>query len=565
MKKGVAILAAALCILGCAAGCSRKISEEEDVYVDLSAYYMVENENQYAVVVEGETSGTALKIEDEIYIPQEITVSDIDSKFFLDKENNQIRYTTPDEVIIEEVNGTSKNAIIYNEEVYLKLSYVIANSKANFEIIDNPNRIVVFTEFGDNIDACLATEDIKLRESASENANIMVDISKEDILIVKESGDQWYTVFTQNGVPGYVKADQITETVISRKPENEQPVYTHLTQDSKICLGWHLMTNQAGNDAIESKIANADGLNVISPTWFTVISESGDISSYASKAYVETAHRNGLQVWALINDFQTNEENEYYILGALSSTESRANLIDNLIEQVEEYNIDGINVDFENISLNYGRAYVQFIRELSIQCRKKGIVLSADLYVPMSFNQYYGRADIGEVLDYMIIMGYDEHWAGCGSAGSVASISYVRNGIVNTIKDVEPSRVINAIPFYTRIWSETPADSGATEGTYVEDVINGDYYLTSKAVGMGNAENAVASNNVEPYWLEDVGQYYAEYKAGEVLNRVWLEEERSIELKLQVMDEAKLGGVACWQLGLEKNEIWQVIKNYLED
>ncbi len=267
----------------------------------------------------------------------------------------------------------------------------------------------------------------------------------------------------------------------------------------------------------------------------------------------------------MVNDFEKDDSGTPYLLSVLDSTQNRTNLINNLIDEVEKYDIDGINVDFENISLAYGKAYVQFMRELSIECKQRGIVLSVDVYVPMSFNEYYGRDDLGEVVDYLMVMGYDEHWGGGDSAGSVASISYVTNGINNTLKSVEASRVINAIPFYTRIWCETPEEKSDGSGTFVEDGINGNYFLTSKAVGMEKAETELAAQNIEPNWLEDIGQYYGEYKVNDALYRVWLEEERSIQLKLNVMKEAGLGGVACWQLGLEKKSIWDLINKYLNE
>ncbi len=562
MRFGKKYILAATAVLMFVAmcGCSKKVN---DKYVDLASYYGVGAEGTYGIVVDGKLAGTAVTNDGKIYLPQEVTVSEINSKFFYDEKNNQIRFTTPDEVITADIDNSEGKAITYNGQVYLELTYVMDNSKVTYEKLENPDRIVVFTEMG-NIETYKANTDTKVRETAGADKGILTDIKKDEKIYMGEAGEEWSFVVTENGIGGYVQNSEITKTdSYVRTSTYAGKEYTHITKNEKICLGWHLVTNVTANDTISERIANADGLNVISPTWFAVSDGSGEISSIASKSYVKTAHNNGLEVWALIDDFETDDDGNYYVRQVLKDTASRTNLINNIVGEVEKYEIDGINVDFENISLEYGRAYVQFIRELSIECRKKGIVLSADLYVPMSYNQYYGRADIGEVLDYLIIMGYDEHWAGCDSAGSVASISYVRDGVHNTIKDVDADRVINAIPFYTRIWSETPQDISDGTGLFIEDAINGNYYLASKAVGMGVAEKDLTSNGVEKYWLEDAGQYYGEYTKDGVLYRVWLEEERSVALKLQAMQDANLAGVACWQLGLEKNEIWTTIQEYL--
>lgn len=557
-------------------GCSKAKTEEEK-YVDLKEYYGITAQGNYGIIVDGNAVGQAVRVEDKVYLPQTVVADEINSKFYYDKENKKIRYTMPNQVVEAEADASDKRVITYNDEIYLELTYVMYNSKVKYSVEENPDRIVVFTQMGAT-DTYKTKDSEKLRKEASSGSEIMTDLAGGQILYKctyvvpygntlsegETEKSEWIEVMTETGIKGYVPADILAEAeAVNMQPDREQPEYTHITMDKKVCLGWQLMTNKSGNNDINDKIKNAEGLNVISPTWFTVADGMGEITSLASKEYVKTAHDKGIQVWALANDFNTDENGKSFVLQAISSTKSRTNLINNLVSEAEKYDIDGINIDFEKISLDYAKDYVQFIRELSIECRKKGIILSADLYVPMSYNQYYGREEIGEVLDYIIIMGYDEHWAGCDSAGSVASISYVKNGINNTIKTVDASRVINAIPFYTRIWSETPEDVSDGSGLFVEDYVNGNYYLASKAVGMSSAEYALTSRGIEKYWLEDIGQYYGEYTENGILYRVWLEEERSIALKLEAMDNVGLAGVACWQLGFEKKEIWEVIGEYL--
>ena len=210
------------------------------------------------------------------------------------------------------------------------------------------------------------------------------------------------------------------------------------------------------------------------------------------------------------------------------------------------YGIDGINVDFEQLSMDCGEHFVEFIRELSAACRKNGKVLSVDNYVPRDFNDYYDRKEQGIVADYVIVMGYDEHYAGSKEAGSVASIDYVEDGIAQTVKEVPAEKVINAIPFYTRIW-ETTGDG-----------------ISSQAVDMVTAEQFISNHGITAEWDETTCQNYGEYTSGDSRYQVWLEDADSIKVKLNVMENYGIGGVAEWRLGFEKPEIWGVIGEYLD-
>ena len=324
------------------------------------------------------------------------------------------------------------------------------------------------------------------------------------------------------------------------------------------------MEYAGGNDSLNKMTSGANSLNVISPTWFKITDEFGGISSLASKSYVDKAHKKGLEVWGLISDFNHDENGNYYINDVVKNTTSRRKLIENIINEAKKCGMDGINIDFEMIRLAAAEGYVQFMRELAIECEKINLVLSVDMYVPSSTNGYYDRQSIGEVADYLIIMGYDEHWAGCGEAGSVASLPFVKKGIEDTLKEVPAARVINAVPFFCRVWYEDTLENAPEGSIIVKDPINGDYALSSKAVGMGSAKELIRKNNGATRWLEDLGQYYSEYYIGDRLARIWLEDKESLALKLSAVKENNLAGIACWKLGLESTEAWDAIKDYMQ-
>ena len=283
---------------------------------------------------------------------------------------------------------------------------------------------------------------------------------------------------------------------------------------------------------------------MISPTWFKLCDNEGGYTSFASADYVQKAHDRGLEVWALIENIEYKDSISMYEI--LSSTTTRQKLIDSLMNDLITYGIDGINVDFEQLSMDCGEHFVEFIRELSVACRKNGKVLSVDNYVPRDFNDYYDRKEQGIVADYVIVMGYDEHYAGSKEAGSVASIDYVEDGIAQTVKEVPAEKVINAIPFYTRIW-ETTGDG-----------------ISSQAVDMVTAEQFISNHGITAEWDENTCQNYGEYTSGDSRYQVWLEDADSIKVKLNVMENYGIGGVAEWRLGFEKPEIWDVIGEYLD-
>ena len=216
-----------------------------------------------------------------------------------------------------------------------------------------------------------------------------------------------------------------------------------------------------------------------------------------------------------------------------------------VMAMVEKYGLDGINVDFEDLRVSCGQPFIQFIRELSVRCRKQGVVLSVDNYVPVGNTDYYNRAEQGVYADYVVIMGYDEHYKGSETAGSVASISYVESGIIKTVEEVPASKVINGVPFYTRLWETTGTD------------------VDSQAVGMEMANQWVSDHGIELSWDQGTCQNYGSYEKDGTIHEVWMEDAESIKVKLSVMDANNLAGVASWCLGFETPDIWDVISEYL--
>ena len=301
------------------------------------------------------------------------------------------------------------------------------------------------------------------------------------------------------------------------------------------------------------------GVNVISPTWFYVTDNNGNIINNATADYVSLAHEKGLKVWGLVDNF-TQDISTYEVL---SRTSSRQNLISQLVNAAVGAGIDGINVDFEQLSEDVGVHFLEFLRELSIECHKNNLVLSVDNPVPEDFTSHYDRAEQGKVVDYVIIMGYDEHNGSSLEAGSVSSYEFVKEGIEETIKEVPAEKVINGIPFFTRLWSETPKTQEELNQEAGTEAADYPMKVTSEALGMSTARDKISQAGAETTLDETTGNNYATWEADGVTYEIWLEDATSIEPKLQLMKENKLAGTAAWALGQESSDIWDLILKYV--
>lgn len=525
---------------------------------DLSAYYHISDSGDAAIVLQDEiVEERARVIDGTWYLDLDTVHKYLNDRFYMDRNEDLLLYTLPGDIVkvvigssVRETEDGSEDlgymiARYEGEKLYVALDYVKQYTNFGYEVFTEPNRVQLDTQW-EEIRVATIKKDTQVREKGGVKSPILTDVAKDDRVTVLEQMETWAKVKTADSVIGYVENKRL-DNVRSELPipvtDYAEPEYTSLTRDYKINLGWHVVAGTAGNDTLQSVTANTKGLNVISPTWFKISDNEGNFTSFASADYVEKAHGMGLEVWALVENIEYKDSIDMYQI--LSSTSTRRKLIDALVAEVQQYGIDGINVDFEQISMDCGEHYIEFIRELSVSCRKNGIVLSVDNYVPTGYTDHYDRREQGIVADYVIIMGYDEHYAGSPEAGSVASVNYVENGIADTVSQVPANKVINAVPFYTRIWETTGSS------------------ISSQAVGMATAEEYVAAHNIDVEWNEETCQNYGEYTSGDTRYQVWLEDEESIRVKLNIMEKYGIGGVAAWRLGFEKPEIWDEIEAYL--
>lgn len=525
---------------------------------DLNAYFHLAGAGEAAIVLQDEMIEEKAKIFDGVYYLDLDTVHKyFNDRFYEDKREGLLLYTVPDDIIrtvigsseMTDKNGTETLAYLparyEGEALYVAIDYVKRYTNFSYEGFGEPNRLQIYTTW-EQRQVADVKKDTSIRILGGVKSEILKDLRAGDKLIVLEQMETWSRVKSEDSVIGYVenkRLEQVRPELPIPVTDYEEPEYTSVTRDHKINLGWHVVASEAGNDTLGEVTANTKGLNVISPTWFKLSDNEGNFTSFASQGYVDRAHGMGLEVWGLVENIEYKNSIDTFEI--LSSTSTRAKLIEGLVSTALAYGLDGINVDFEQISMDCGEHYIEFIRELSIPCRVNGLVLSVDNPVPTGYTDHYDREEQGVVADYVIVMGYDEHYAGSSEAGSVASINFVEEGIEKTVDQVPADKVINAVPFYTRIW-ETK-----------------DGQLGSQAVGMDVAEEYVRAHNIPIEWDEETCQNYGEYMAGGSLYQIWLEDENSMEVKLNIMEKYQIGGVASWRLGYEKPEIWDLIGVYL--
>ena len=564
MKKVIPVVVALVLILiigGVAVGMYLidKYSYSKEA-ADLDEYFQVSGE-QLAIIMQDEMlADKALSRNGTCYFELSTVHAYMNEVFYADKAEGILLYATDVDVIRtvfgESIASSAQGsedlgyipAFIENDTVYVAAEYVERFTNYSYTVYEK--HVQVMTKWESNLMAAVLKKTaVRLRGGVK--SPVIRNMEAGEQVEVLEMMESWSKIKTSDSYIGYVEnkfLDSQTEVEDVPVTHYQEPEYTSILMEGKLCLGWHSIGGTAGNDTLDSVAAESKGMNVIAPTWFSLSDNEGNFRSFATADYVAKAHAYGLQVWGVLDDFNYNIENNAGIdvYEILTSTSKRQNLIEKIIEAAVSYGLEGINLDFEKVTSESGIHYVQFLREISAACRNAGLVLSVDNYVPLNFNEYY-RLDIqGVLVDYVIIMGYDEHWGGSGNPGSVASINYVENGIKKTLESVPAEKVINALPLYTRVWK--------IDGAVVTD----------DSLSVRNTADFLSRVNAEPEWDEETCQNYAEWASGSATYKLWIEDEESIEVKLKVMSVQNIGGVAVWRLGGGTEIVWELIRSYVE-
>lgn len=539
----VCILILLLAVAGIGAAVIKKYIPTKE-RMDLNEYYGQAAEGEAVIVLGTEImEERAVTSNGQIFLPLELVNNRLNQRYYWDSGNSQILYATPSELQTYPASENGETEVWLREgAVYLSLPFVQKYTDMDVYVGENPSRVIIQNQFT-GVNTATVKKDTYVRYRGGIKSPVLTQTSQGDTLIYMKEYEEWVQVATMDGYIGFVKKEDISPAEIRDfEREFQAEEYQHLSMDVPVNLSWHQVTSAEANSYFADAVANVSGVNVISPTWFYLTDTAGNIADISSADYVQQAHDRGMKVWGLIDNFTADVSTT----DTLSQLSSRQNIISQLMAAAERVKLDGINIDFETLSEDAGPHFLQFLREISIECHKRNLVLSVDNPVPEDFTSHYDRGEQGEVVDYVIIMGYDEHYVGSEEAGSVASLPWVEKGVADTLTEVPAERTILAIPFYTRLWKTT---GGA---------------LTSEAIGMDQAQNVLAENQAEPIWDGSVGQNKASFEKEGSSYDIWLEDAQSIAEKVKLIPKYKLAGVAQWKLGFENSSIWQVISDNLQ-
>ena len=530
---------------------------------DLNEYFGIAQPDEVAMVVQDALVDDKAKMKDNVaYFPLSTVETYFTDRFYVNSMEQVLLFTTDTDVIqinigdgsnVMYVSGAGQElgyraAFYEGDTLYIAADYVKRYANFEYQLYDAPLHMQVYTQWDSYTTAKLSRK-TAVRYQGGIKSDILVELAAGDAVTVLEKLENWSKVKTAESYIGYVENKFLKDEMQAERLCNtgfQEFVYNNVRKEGKINLTFHQVFEEVGGDYLANALRQTRMVNVVSPTWFRLTNSSGDFASLANASYVAKAHELGMDVWALITDVDSADLYgvEINFVELLSSSANRRHLIEGLMAQVDSYGLDGINIDFEKVRSDSGIHFVQFVRELSIETRKRGVVLSVDNYVPSEYTAHYNRREQGIVADYIIIMGYDEHYVG-GAAGSNASIGFVEDGIVNTKEVVPAEKIINAIPFYTRVWESGP------DG------------LKASTLTMAAEADWISRNGVSPAWVDEFCQNYAEYQVDGTLYQCWLEDVDSVRVKLQVMQSQGIKGVASWKLGLEVPAVWDVIAEYM--
>lgn len=523
-------------------------------YMAGNEYFNLTDENSVALIQNGELQEEqAVLIGGEPYAAYTYVESQLNSCFYWDEETKGILLTTSggvqtllpgDAAVAKTPGGQSAVQQESDGTVYISLDVVKEYTDLDYAYYSDPNRVVIRNEWDGVEQATVQSDTAQVRQKGGIKSLILADVQKGDTLLYLENLDNWCKVMTADGYTGYIQTEDIAEPEAIEARTAKKDSYERITRDHKINLVWHQSTSTESNDAMAEMTAEMTGVNVISPTWFSVTDETGTISSLASADYVKLAHDAGREVWGLIDNFNEafDETND------LAYASVRSRIIEQLLAEAASCGMDGINVDFENLKEAGIPHYLQFLRELTSAAHAQNLVVSVDTPVPQAYTMYYQRGEQARFVDYMIVMAYDEHFAGSEEAGSVSSLPFVQQAVEEMTRVMPADQVICGIPFYTRVWTEKFGQSA----------------ITSEVLGMDGAKNYAKENQMTETWDASLGQNVATVETSDARYTIWMEDEQSMEEKLKVIQSADLAGVAEWKLGFECADVWSLISEYIE-
>ncbi|MDD2376670.1 MAG: glycosyl hydrolase family 18 protein [Clostridia bacterium] len=479
-----------------------------------------------------------------IYISSDTIGKTIDNNIFYDSLASKIIVTTNTDTAKFKVGEKKVNlnleykdieneVKLVDEKIYIPINIfkdlynidVQYNEKLNSIVIDKKN----------STQGNILYNKINVYSDIQTNSDVLSNLNKDDEITVYADSlthNRWVKIKTSQNVVGYIFKNSLTFEELEVQNEVKQ-------KKDKVVMFW-----QYGNSLNTLENSKIDVVNVVSPTLYELKNSKGDITSKSVNEYVNKAKSLGYKVWPIItNSIDSANYSPTDTSLLMNSESSRENLIRNILEILKNDNLDGINIDFENMKIDDRDLYTQFIRELAPLVRKQGKVISVDMY----FVAYIDRKGVGESADYTILMGYDQKGGWSNESGSISEISWVEDNIKSLINDskIPSDKIILGVPFYTRLWTEKTGISKPTTSVYT----------------IKEAANYIKTNNLKSIFDEKSGQNFIEYTKGDMTYKMWIEDSLSMKNRVNIINTYELGGLAGWRKGFETPDIWKTISD----
>lgn len=509
------------------------------------------------VLLNGEQVGNAIIDKGTVYLPLNIWQEKIDESITFDENSNSVIVTTKDKVIQFPSDSVSyyvnnKNTKLSfhplrdeNGTVYLALDPLASFYPIQYTLVE-ADHVVLLEENGQKRASGIFTtkkvrkDFTRLRSEAALRSPYTGELAPGEHVTIEKDVDDFYFVRKANGIAGFVKkqyVDKGKSEVVEVELEQKEPKLKKV--NGPIQLTWEAVYSRNPDT---SKISKMHGVNVVSPTWFKLKGNDGNVSNLGSKAYVNWAHKQDYQVWGLFsNDFDPDKTHEVF-----KDYQKRQTVIRQLLVYSEMYDLDGINIDIENVREEDGKYITQFVREATPYLHDAGLTVSMDItfIAGGNYSAFLQRDHLAEIVDYLVVMAYDEHWATSPNPGSVASFPWVEANL-ETLLDIVPNdKLVLGVPLYARLWEEKE---------------NGE--LSSKSLSMESVEEWLKEHKVTPTYDEASGQNYGEYydKKTKSTFKIWLEDELSLTKRAELVEKYNLAGLASWSRTFANEAAWSAL------
>ncbi len=491
-----------------------------------------------------------------IYLSEDDIANFFDKHIYLEEENNKIITTYNKkiaEVSLEEntinINGadktTSAHAIEKDGILYIPISEMTEVYDIEIENLED-TKVITMDSLDKEQKKAIVTSNLAVKSSTRFISKTIDRIEKGDSVVIISSNGKYARIRTKNGKIGYIKANKLANEYLVREDMAEEKQV-----EGKINMTWDYYSEVA--NAPDRTGTTIEGVNVVSPSFFYIDGNGifRENVGQSGKAYVNWAHENGYKVWPMVSNAPAANESLEITSEIMNSYENRKQLIESIVDACVTYDLDGINIDFENMKQEDKDVYSRFIIELTPRLNEIGMVVSVDVTAPdggETWSMCFDRNVIGDVADYIIFMAYDQNGVSSTTAGTTAGYNWIELNLVKFLQteEIDADKLILGIPFYTRIWTEdVDGNVIRTTPVYMEDI------------------NDILPSNVQKQWDDDLKQYYVEYQDGNNTRKMWIEDVESLKAKVSLVEKNNLAGVASWQYGMETEDVWTMLQEEL--